>query len=140
VRWSRALPSGGQGVGIDGRDDVEEAAYDDEFGAVVGGGHLNGGGAQIEDAGENVEDAVAEVAGEVEDVEDLAGVGGVDFALEREANDEHGEDGERDETAAYPFAEHEVACSGDEPSGDEDHRGEGGRLGARCGGCVGGHC
>ncbi len=46
-------------MGIDGRDDVEEAAYDDELGAVVGGGDLYGGGAEIEDAGEDVENAVA---------------------------------------------------------------------------------
>ena len=39
--------------------------------------------------------------------------------------DEHGEDGDGDEGAANPLAEHEVACAGDEPAGDEDHRGEG---------------
>ena len=55
--------------------------------------------------------------GELEDV-------GIDEEIDYGYADSE-EDGEGDEAAANPFAEHEVACSGDEPAGDENHRGEG---------------
>jgi len=112
-------------VSVDGRDDIEEAAYDDELGAVVGGGDLDGRGAEIEDTGEDVEDSVADITGEVEDVQDLSGVRRVDLAFEREAQGEHSEDRDGDETSANPFAKHEMTCSGDKPACDEDHRGKG---------------
>ena len=73
-------------MGVDGGDDVEQTGDDDELGSVVGGGYLDGGLAEIEEAGEDVEEAVAEVAGEVEDVEEVACVGGVDLAFEGEAD------------------------------------------------------
>ena len=111
-------------MGVDGGDDIEQAGYDDEFGSVVGGCYLNSGLAEVEDAGEDVKDAVAKIADEVEDVEDLAGVWGVDLSFEGEPDREHGEDGDGDKGAADPFAKHEVACAGNEPASDEDHRRE----------------
>ena len=56
-----------------------------------------------EDAGNGVEEAGAEVAGEVQDVEEIAGVGRVDLALERESYDEHREDGDEEESGADPL-------------------------------------
>lgn len=111
-------------MSVDGSDDIEEAGYDDELGSVVGGSYLDGGCAEIEEAGKDVEQTVAEVSGEVEDVEQVSGVRGVDFALEREADDEHREDGNHEQAAANPLAQHEMACAGYEPAGDENHRGE----------------
>src|SRR5207248_11122455 len=123
ARWSRTLPPGGQRVGVDGGDDVEQAGHHHELRAVVGGGYLHGGLTEVEDAGEDVEQAVAEVPGEVEDVEQVAGVGGVDLALQGEADTEHGDDRNCKEGAADPFAQHEVACAGDKQACDQnEHR------------------
>ncbi len=57
-----------------------------------------------------------------EHVEQLGCVGRVDLALEREADPEHCDDGDEDEGAADPLAEEEVACAGDQPSGEQNHR------------------
>lgn len=106
-------------MGVDGGDDVEQAGDHDEFGAIVGDGDLDGGVAEVQHAGEDVERACAEVAGEAEHVQRVAGIGGVDLALKRDADGEHGDDGDEEQRGTDGLLEQQVAEAGDEPSGEE---------------------
>ncbi len=120
------LSTVGEGVCVDGGDEVEEAVDGEELGAVVGECVDDGGCAPAEDVGEGIECAGAELAGEAEDVEDVAGVGRVDFAVETEADEVHAEDGDEEEEAADVLAEEDVTRTGNEPAEEE---GEGGDAG-----------
>ncbi len=79
-------------MGVDGGDEVEQAADYEELGAVVAKSDGDRACSQAEDAGDEVERAEAELADEAEDVEYVAGVGCVDFALQAEADEVHPKD------------------------------------------------
>jgi hypothetical protein len=127
------LSTVGEGVCVDGGNEVEEAGDGEELGAVVGEGVDDGGRAPAEEVGEGVEGAGAELAGEAKDVEDVAGVGRVDFAVETEADEIHAEDGDEEQEAADVLAEEHVARAGDKPA-ERDDGGEWGYwVQRRCG-------
>src|ERR1017187_5469778 len=62
------LPDGDV-VRVDGGDDVEQPGADHKLGPVVGGGAEDGARAPVHVAGEEIEQPVAEVAGEAEHLE-----------------------------------------------------------------------
>lgn len=110
-------------MGVDCGDEVEQAGNDDEFSAIVGDGDEDGRLSPTEEASEAIKEAGAEVACESEHVEGLTGVRAVDFSLQSDADGEHADDRDREEESTDPFAEQEVARSGEEPACNEGKRG-----------------
>lgn len=108
---------------VDRGNDVEEAGDDDEAGAPVGYGELDGVGPETHGAAYDVEQSAAEVAEEAEHLQDVVGVG-VKTALHGEAEREHADDGDSQQRAAAPFAEKKVSGTGDEPAGDQRKKDE----------------
>src|SRR5215469_1981651 len=104
-------------MGVDGGDDVEEASDDHELGAVVGSSEFDRGLSPARDAREDVKETVAEIADELQHVEQFAGIGPVDLALERDADREHRDDRDEQQRAANPLLLKKMACAGDEPAG-----------------------
>ena len=115
-------------MGVDCGDQVEQTADDQELGAVVAESDRDGACSPAHHSGENIEQAEPELAGEAEDIEDVASAGRVNFALQAETDQVHAEDRGEEEKATSPFAEEQVAGAGYEPSRQQNQCGEAGFL------------
>ena len=103
---------------IDGGDDVQQARDNDETGAVVAGGDGNLIGAQTGGAADQVEQAVAEIAGQAEHVKNVF-CARVELALHGDADGEHAHDGCGKQSAAAPLAQQKMARAGHQPACDQ---------------------
>ena len=120
------LPPDAEVVGVDGGNEVEQTGNDHELGAVVGGDQLDGALAEREDAGDDVEEASAKVAGEAQHFEGVAGVGHVDLGLHGEAQGKHDGDRDKQEEGADPVTGEKVTGAGHQPAEEERGVGEAG--------------
>lgn len=102
-------------MGIYGRNDIEQSSDDNEAGAVVGCGDLNGISAQTHLTANQIEETAAKIAGEAEHIQDGLSTG-VELALHRDAEDKHAADCEQEQCAANPFALYEMARPWQEPA------------------------
>ena len=103
---------------IDRGDDVEKAGDDDEARAPIGYGELDGVRAKTHGPAHEVEQATAEIAEKAKDLENVVRVG-VKLTLHGEADGEHADDGDGEQSAAAPFAQQKMSRAGDKPTGDE---------------------
>src|SRR5580658_7047103 len=121
AKWEGRMllfPPRTQIVRIHGGDHVEQAGHHDEARAPVRGGHLHGIRAQAQSSADEVEQSVAEVACQAEEFQYLVGIG-VDLALHSDAQGEHAQDRYGKQRAASPFAQQEMAGSGNQPAGNQ---------------------
>jgi hypothetical protein len=101
--------------GIHSGDDVKKSGNGNELGPIVSRGKRNLVHAQIHDAAENVQAACAKVTDKGQNLQQIAGILLVNFALHRQAQPEHGDHGNHEQGAANPALLDEVSRAGNEP-------------------------